>query len=133
VVDGEIVAYDADGRPSFNVLQNHRGAGPELHLCAFDLLALGRGSETSQGRSGEPRQKMRVLQTRDFAIGGYTPAGSNFDAMLVGYYEGRALKYVAKVRAGFTPALRASVFNNLPGFRPNDAHSLPRPYGHQVT
>jgi bifunctional non-homologous end joining protein LigD len=40
VIDGEIVAYGADGRPSFNVLQNHRGAGPELHLYAFDLLTL---------------------------------------------------------------------------------------------
>jgi bifunctional non-homologous end joining protein LigD len=45
VVDGEIVAYGADGRPSFNVLQNHRGAGSELHLYAFDLLVLGRGSD----------------------------------------------------------------------------------------
>jgi hypothetical protein len=31
---------------------------------------------------------MRVLQRRDFVIGGYTPAGRNFGAILVGSYEG---------------------------------------------
>jgi ATP-dependent DNA ligase len=46
-IDGEIVAYGADGRPSFNVLQNHRGAGGELHLYAFDLLTL-RGEHLTQ-------------------------------------------------------------------------------------
>jgi ATP-dependent DNA ligase len=40
VIDGEIVAYGTYGRPSFNVLQNHRGAAPELHLYVFDLLTL---------------------------------------------------------------------------------------------
>jgi ATP-dependent DNA ligase len=46
-------------------------------------------------------------------IGGYTPAGRNFDAILIGDYEGRALQYVAKVHGGFTPALRASVFKKF--------------------
>jgi len=45
---------------------------------------------------------MRVLQRRDLVIGGYTPVGRNFDAILVDYYEGRALMFVGKVRAGFT-------------------------------
>jgi ATP-dependent DNA ligase len=40
VVDGEIVAYDAEGRPSFNVLQNHRSDGSELHFYTFGLLML---------------------------------------------------------------------------------------------
>jgi bifunctional non-homologous end joining protein LigD len=31
VIDGEIVAYDADGHLSFNVLQNHRAAGPSCN------------------------------------------------------------------------------------------------------
>jgi bifunctional non-homologous end joining protein LigD len=40
VINGEIIAYGDDGRPSFNVLQNHRGSGPELHLYAFEFLTL---------------------------------------------------------------------------------------------
>jgi ATP-dependent DNA ligase len=40
VSDGEIIAHDVNGRPSFNVLQNRCGAGRKLHLYAFDLLIL---------------------------------------------------------------------------------------------
>jgi bifunctional non-homologous end joining protein LigD len=58
---------------------------------------------------------MRVHQRRDLVIGGYTPGGRNFDAILVGYYKGRSWIFVGKVRAGFTPALRASVFKEFQG------------------
>jgi DNA ligase D-like protein (predicted ligase) len=37
VIDGEIVALDPDGKPSFNTLQNY-GAGVPLHFFIFDLL-----------------------------------------------------------------------------------------------
>jgi ATP-dependent DNA ligase len=59
VIDGEIVAYDAAGRPSFNVLQNQMSDQPELHLYAFDLLAL-------EGRdlTSEPLEKRRELLRR---------------------------------------------------------------------
>jgi bifunctional non-homologous end joining protein LigD len=39
VIDGEIVALDGEGRPSFNALQN-RGPGEPLHFFIFDLLIL---------------------------------------------------------------------------------------------
>ena len=39
-------------------------------------------------------------------IGGYT-AGNPFDALIVGCYEGDELKFVAKVRNGFVPHMRA--------------------------
>ena len=60
-------------------------------------------------------QKMRINKAREFVIGGYTPAPRNFDALLVGYHEDKKLMYVAKVRAGFTPALRDSVFKRFSG------------------
>jgi ATP dependent DNA ligase domain len=59
VIDGEIVAYGADGRPSFNALQNHRGAGPELHRYAFDLLTL-RGKDLMRESLDERREILRA-------------------------------------------------------------------------
>ena len=38
IVDGEIVALDETGRPSFNVLQNYNHAYTPLQFYAFDLL-----------------------------------------------------------------------------------------------
>jgi bifunctional non-homologous end joining protein LigD len=52
-------------------------------------------------------QKMRVNQGQEFVIGGYTPSGRNFDAIIFGYYNGAGgLVYVARTRSGFTPASR---------------------------
>ena len=176
VVDGEIVAYDTQGRPSFNVLQNHRSGGPELQFYAFDLITL-QGADLTQeplekrrtllqtkvmprlpecirysealeaapadlieavreqsfegivakrrdsryepGKRSGAWQKMRVLQSGDFLIGGYTPAGRNFDGILIGDYNGGALIYVAKVHSGFTPALRHSLFKKFDGLASN--------------
>jgi DNA ligase D-like protein (predicted ligase) len=176
VIDGEIVAFDSEGRLSFNVLQNHRSRETELQFYVFDLLIL-RGKDLTQqslekrrellrtkvmpglpdsirysetlraspaelieavreqgfegivakrrdslyepGKRSGAWQKMRVLQSREFVIGGYTAGGRNFDGILVGYYEGGKLIYVAKVRAGFTPAVRDVVFKRLRGFESN--------------
>jgi ATP-dependent DNA ligase len=40
VIDGEVVALDKDGKPSFNTLQNYGSAGAPLHFYIFDLLVL---------------------------------------------------------------------------------------------
>ena len=39
MLDGEIVALDADGKPSFQLLQNRRSAAGAIVYYAFDLLA----------------------------------------------------------------------------------------------
>jgi bifunctional non-homologous end joining protein LigD len=51
--------------------------------------------------------KVKVRQQDEFVIGGYTvPAGSRagFGALLLGAYEGKALRFVGKVGAGFSNA-----------------------------
>src|SRR5690349_3105483 len=40
VVDGEIVAFDADGRPSFNLLQNYASGSLTLVYFVFDVMML---------------------------------------------------------------------------------------------
>ncbi len=40
VIDGEVVALDEAGRPSFNTLQNYGSSGVPLHFFIFDLLVL---------------------------------------------------------------------------------------------
>ena len=61
------------------------------------IVAKRRDRAYKPGQRSAVWQKMRVLQRRDFAIGGYTPTGRNFDAILIGDYKGRAFQYVAKV------------------------------------
>jgi DNA ligase D-like protein (predicted ligase) len=41
VIDGEVVAFDEDGKPSFNVLQNHGSSGVPLYFYVFDVMMLG--------------------------------------------------------------------------------------------
>jgi bifunctional non-homologous end joining protein LigD len=41
VIDGEILAFDGDGRPSFNALQNYGGASVPVVYYVFDVMILG--------------------------------------------------------------------------------------------
>src|ERR1700720_1582026 len=54
VIDGEVVALDPDGKPSFNLLQNYGSAATPLHFFIFDLLVL-KGTDVM----GEPLTKRR--------------------------------------------------------------------------
>jgi bifunctional non-homologous end joining protein LigD len=65
-------------------------------------------------RSGAWR-KMRINQGQEFVIAGYTPSAKNFDALIVGYYEGARLLYAARTRNGFTPAMRDQLFTRFRG------------------
>lgn len=177
IFDGEIVALDDTGRPSFNLLQNFRFTAKQIHFYAFDILAhrnknvMGLPLEKrrellavelekfidpvrmSESIDGSPKEivaaakelslegiiakrkdslyqpgkrrrawlKYKINKVQPFVIGGYTP-GNPFDALIVGYYEGDALLYVAKVRNGFVPRIRREIAKKFAGL---EDHSCP--------
>jgi DNA ligase D-like protein (predicted ligase) len=57
--------------------------------------------------------KYRVNRGQEFVIGGYIPGPHGFDSIIVGYYRGKDLVYVARVRNGFVPASRRQVFEKI--------------------
>ena len=168
VLDGEIVAVDAKGHPSFQALQ-HRAEHPGyaivfyafdvIHLDGEDLrrlplearkarlprivegspillshalsgtaaqvidavqrlglegvIAKRRDSVYQAGLRTDAWRKLKLDKQQEFVIGGYRPGAHGIDALLVGFYEGKDLKFAGKVRAGFTPHLRREVFEDL--------------------
>jgi ATP-dependent DNA ligase len=77
------------------------------------LVAKRRDSKYEPGERSGAWQKMRVNQGQELVIAGYTPSLRNFDALVIGYYEGPKLMYAARTRNGFTPASRAELFKKL--------------------
>jgi DNA ligase D-like protein (predicted ligase) len=57
--------------------------------------------------------KHRVNRGQEFVIGGYFPGPHGFDSLIVGYYDGERLMYVARTRNGFVPASRRQVFSKV--------------------
>jgi bifunctional non-homologous end joining protein LigD len=80
------------------------------------IVAKRADSRYEPGQRSGAWQKMRVNQVQEFVIGGYTPAGRNFDAIIFGYYdsEGRLI-YVARTRNSFTPSSRDALYQHFRG------------------
>ena len=77
------------------------------------LVAKRNDSKYEPGLRSGAWQKMRVNQGQELIIGGYTPSAKNFDALVIGYYDGAKLIYAARTRNGFTPASRAELFRAI--------------------
>lgn len=170
ILDGEIVALDVDGKPSFNLLQHHKENAQALVYYVFDVLAF-RGRDVRQLKLSErrgvleeilqtPRDpvrlspildampgdlvaavkaqglegiiakrmdspyeagnrsgawvKFRVNKGQELVIGGYRLGSDSFDNLAVGYYDERdRLIFIAKIKNGFTPALKREIFGHL--------------------
>ncbi len=169
ILDGEIVAFDDTGKPSFNALQNRVQLKTESEITAadrgspvafyvFDLLyfagidlrhaeyadrcrylaqcllptslvklvhhlddgyalldaALASGFEGVIGKRKDSRYesgkrstlwiKVKPVQTAEFVVGGYTAgkgARAALGALLLGYWDGKRLRYASHVGSGF--------------------------------
>jgi hypothetical protein len=83
-----------------------------------------RNSLYEPGRRNGAWVKMRIGGGQEFVIGGYTPSPKNFDAVLVGYFEGNKLMFAARVRNGFVPACEPPYSENSKGSKAANARSL---------
>jgi DNA ligase D-like protein (predicted ligase) len=77
------------------------------------VIAKRRDSLYEPGKRTGSWVKCRVNRGQEFVIGGYIPGPHGFDSLIVGYYRGKDLVYVARVRNGFVPASRRQVFEKI--------------------
>ncbi len=197
VLDGEIVAFDEHGRPSFGRLQTRmhvtapaavkrlQASTPVvyaifdlLHLDGESLLALpyvdrrarletlglsgpawrvpeahpGRGAELLEatrrqglegivakrlhsryepgGRSGS-WLKIKHTACQELVIGGWLPGegrrAERIGALLMGYYEGQALRFAGRVGTGFTEKTLDDLAGRLAPLKTDDSPFTPRP------
>jgi DNA ligase D-like protein (predicted ligase) len=77
------------------------------------VIAKRRDSLYQPGRRTGAWLKLRISQGQEFVIGGYFPGPHGLDSIILGYYDGENLMYVARTRNGFVPASRRQVFARL--------------------
>ena len=165
LLDGEIVALDEEGRPSFQAL--HHQSAHTLVYYAFDVLhfngrdliktpleqrravlatirtgtrilksdplpgtakqiedavrrlrlegivAKRHASLYEPGRRSTSWIKVKFNRRQEFVIGGFKPNDVNFESLVVGYFEGKKLRFAGRVRAGLTPHIRAEIFRRI--------------------
>jgi bifunctional non-homologous end joining protein LigD len=107
-----------------DILQALRAAGIE------GVVAKRKDSPYQPGERSSDWLKLKLERQQEFVIGGYRPDGSNgIDAVLVGYYEGHALRFAGKVRAGLVPYVRREVLAKLKPLRTGECpfDNLPDP------
>lgn len=78
------------------------------------VIAKRRDSTYQPGERSTDWVKFKLERQQEFVIGGYRPDGVNgLDALLVGYYESKELRFAGKVRAGLIPRVRREVLGKL--------------------
>lgn len=77
------------------------------------VIAKRRTSRYTPGERNASWRKLKLDRQQEFVVGGYRPGSHGIDALLVGYYEGKSLRFAGKVRAGFTPLVRRQVHGQL--------------------
>jgi bifunctional non-homologous end joining protein LigD len=110
-----LVSTDAELRVS----QELPGSAAEIVRAVRDagiegVIAKRRDSSYQAGERSNDWVKLKLERQQEFVIGGYRPDGANgLDALLVGYYEAKELRFAGKVRAGLVPHVRREVLGKL--------------------
>jgi ATP dependent DNA ligase domain len=80
------------------------------------VIAKRKDSLYEAGKRSGAWVKCRANRGQELVIGGYIPGPHGFDSLIVGYYQGKDLLYVARVRNGFVPASRRAGLRENPSF-----------------
>src|SRR5271154_4586123 len=94
--------------------------GRARELGLEGLIGKRSGSRYEAGKRSGAWVKIKLHQEQEFVIGGYTdPEGGrkHFGALLVGFYEGKKLKFAGRVGTGFSEKLLDSLFSELSKIR----------------
>ena len=82
------------------------------------IIAKRKDSIYQPGERSADWVKLKLDQQQEFVVGGYRPDGSSgVDALLVGYYESKELRFAGKVRAGMVPHTRRELVRKLKGLQ----------------
>jgi bifunctional non-homologous end joining protein LigD len=101
------VSQDLPGSAA-EIVKALRAAGVE------GVIAKRKDSTYQPGERSNDWVKLKLERQQEFVIGGYRPDGANgLDAVLVGYYKGKELRFAGKVRAGLIPHVRREVLGKL--------------------
>ena len=80
------------------------------------IMAKDRRSRYEPGKRSMAWQKVKIRPEQELVVGGMTRGTGKaveLGALLVGFYEDRALRYAGKVGAGFNDAIRAELLSKL--------------------
>jgi hypothetical protein len=109
-----------------DVIESVRAAGLE------GVVAKRLDSRYEPGRRSGTWRKMRINQAQEFVIGGYTPGGIHFDALIFGCYEGGQLRYVGRSRSGFTRSSKEQLFRQFRGLEVAECPFANLPEGYRA-
>ena len=77
------------------------------------VVAKSKDSRYEAGKRSGAWAKYRINAGQELVVGGYIPGPQGVDSIIVGFYRGSDLVYVARVRNGFVPATRRQAFVRL--------------------
>jgi len=95
------------------------------------VIAKRKDSRYEAGKRSGSWAKYRLNRGQELVIGGYVPGTHGLDSIIVGYYRGKDLFYIARVRNGFVPATRRQVFAKLQPLLVSDCPFVNLPETHK--
>ncbi len=123
---GDPIRFSGEiGGDAETLLKEVKGRGLE------GLIGKLRNSVYEPGRRSGAWIKLKCVNEQEFVIGGYTPpqgARKYFGAILVGYYEGKKLKFAGKVGTGFTEKTLSMLYKKFQSERRDDCPFVDLPH-----